>query len=517
MALLDIASFAPQDQQQASMRGLIGTMLGIGAASGPSPVPVSPLAAISRGGIAGIQAYDDAQSQNLRRGLIGAQISKLLSDEQKRKQAQQFVQAMSMGYVNDTPANRALATSFDLDTSKFWGGVGERPYDVQTGPNGLQLAPGAASVLGQRTFATEAPKTALDIFGSFSRYQPPIPYTAGGGIRQFGASPDTAQDAVRQLLPGGLLGGGGNTQLRGGAGDDTLTDTVTSTVTGSTPMTPQGFDLKIPKQQDRVFQAPGVPPANVYGVESKPRESFGDEKGKVYGKAFADIREGAARASAMETNISFMRGLDVSGGALTPFLAGLGGLAEAVGVSPARVAKLTGVNVADAQAFDAASKELVFSMIGSLGTGVSNADRQFIEAIVPQLRNTPGATEKLFDYLQAKIDFSKDRWQNAFDADMRGGSKDVYAPLRADSDWKKANKFEDWLKRYPSFQPAPVPTAKPDRPEVAEPTAGVQPIPRTPDGGIDTLLLKNNELRRLPDGRIGRFNRQRGGFEIVEP
>lgn len=467
-------------QRQAAMQNIIGTLIGFG--QGPSSVPLGFGARMAQAAKAGQQSQRDYETQQLQQALVGSQIGKLQQDAQQKRNLQASIAAMP-----DGPEKTRLMWAVNgVNPDQIAGSV---PTKFGYESNGA-VKPAYLQSIGETTAAEEVPKAGAAALKTWLSFHPDVPITAGGGSQPQGASPEDAQSAINRLLgpnpmgqrsggmppPGAIQGGAGTQGLRGDAGMDDLTSPggTTPTRVGGLPITntADSGGIQLPPMRSRGVVPSTVPPAAVYGVEQKPRESFGDEKGKVYGKAFAAIQDGNSKAGAMEGNIAFMRGLNVQGGALTPFLAGLGGMAQAIGVDPKTVERLVGVNVADAQAFDASSKELVYNMLGSLGTGVSNVDRDFVEKIVPTLRTTPGATDKLFDYMQAKIDWQKARWLNAFEADMAQGGKDVYAPLKADAAWKKANPFTEWMKNpeaYPALNApkaapdAPVPEAKPER------------------------------------------------------
>ena len=59
--------------------------------------------------------------------------------------------------------------------------------------------------------------------------------------------------------------------------------------------------------------------------------------------------------------------------------------------------------LSDSEQYDKVAKDLVLSTLGSkLGTGISNADRAFIERIVPQLTTSPKARLELIDFMEKK-------------------------------------------------------------------------------------------------------------------
>lgn len=61
------------------------------------------------------------------------------------------------------------------------------------------------------------------------------------------------------------------------------------------------------------------------------------------------------------------------------------------------------------QAYDAGATELVVKTLGGkLGGNVSNTDLAYVQKLVPQLENTPGARKKLLKFIEAKLEYEKD-------------------------------------------------------------------------------------------------------------
>ena len=101
VGLLDTQDYggliSPDMQRQAAQRGLIGLMLGIGQASAPSLKPTSFAGALSTGGAAGLQAFDQAQDSALKRGLLGMQIGKLKQEAEVKRRQDQFISSLFGG------------------------------------------------------------------------------------------------------------------------------------------------------------------------------------------------------------------------------------------------------------------------------------------------------------------------------------------------------------------------------------------------------------------------------------
>ena len=99
--------------------------------------------------------------------------------------------------------------------------------------------------------------------------------------------------------------------------------------------------------------------------------------------------------------------------------------------------------VADAETFTAQAKNVALELVGgSLGVGFSNADRDFIEAQVASLGNTPEGNRRLIDLMTAiadrKIAVAKIASRYARDA---GGNLDFDFVEFMDN-WSKQNPFQ---------------------------------------------------------------------------
>ena len=359
----------PGAQQEAAFRGLLGVLSGIGQASAPSPVPNNFLGILGAGGQAGLTAFDAEQGRQLNRTLLGSQIGKLRQEAEQKRQLQQYAASLP-------PEQRArlIQAAAGINPDQTMGGLGTRPFDVQFGPNGLNLMPGASDIISQRTIAEQGPKTAFDILGSFGKYQPPVPIPAQGGVEPAGASPEGAKSIINQLVPGGLLGGGGNSQLRGDAGVDRLSST--STVTGSMPMTPQGFEIPAPQGRQRI--APGVAPNTAFQHQNQQKDSENSTVGTGYGKMFLETQERAfksipaERAGWQRLDALLDKTYTGAGGSLLQDLKRFGG---AIGINSE--------DVGEGDAARAATNELALQLRNpSGGAGMpgalSDADREFL-------------------------------------------------------------------------------------------------------------------------------------------
>lgn len=137
--------------------------------------------------------------------------------------------------------------------------------------------------------------------------------------------------------------------------------------------------------------------ANAYDVE--------DAKAKV--KLASDIAAAGRTATDQKSKLGKMRELLSSDGVYT-------GIGSDQVLALQRFAKLFGIGegVQDTESFNALTKAAVLDkMGGSLGTGVSNADRDYIDGQVPSLQNTKDGNLQLIDITeklaQRQIDVAK--------------------------------------------------------------------------------------------------------------
>ncbi|HET8700869.1 MAG TPA: hypothetical protein VFL97_04290 [Nitrococcus sp.] len=138
-------------------------------------------------------------------------------------------------------------------------------------------------------------------------------------------------------------------------------------------------------------------------VSVNGERGFDKTVGEGYGKRFLDIQDAAQ--SAQRT----LDGLDVMEQAMSDpnfysgsgadYINGLKRLGASIGINPD--------SVSSAETFNAMAKQAALdSMGGSLGTGFSNADRDFVTDQVPSLSNTPEGNRKLIA-IQRKLNLRK--------------------------------------------------------------------------------------------------------------
>lgn len=125
--------------------------------------------------------------------------------------------------------------------------------------------------------------------------------------------------------------------------------------------------------------------------------------GEGYGKRFLDIQQGAQTAQRTLDGLQVMENAMVDpnfySGTGETYINGLKRLAVSIGGDPDKVSSV--------ETFNAMAKQAALdSMGGSLGTGFSNADRDFVTDQVPSLANTPEGNRKLIE-IQRKLNVRK--------------------------------------------------------------------------------------------------------------
>jgi hypothetical protein len=133
-----------------------------------------------------------------------------------------------------------------------------------------------------------------------------------------------------------------------------------------------------------------------------------------------------------------------------------------LGLAYKRGAATLGLEPSDAatssEVFQKMSNKLVTDIAGGggggLGSGVSNADRDFIANTVPNLQNTPGGNQAIINYMRKAEDRKQEvaRMANAY-AKNHGGR----------IDYEFYNDLDKYANEHPLFPQAATPPAGPDR------------------------------------------------------
>lgn len=164
-------------------------------------------------------------------------------------------------------------------------------------------------------------------------------------------------------------------------------------------LTPQQADAvnKAMLQQDLLVKSTGAPKIS---VSTQQETAFAKQRGELQAKSLADA-ETQAKASANAVNrLANMEQLN-KGPMLTGPLAGTaigaGQFLSSLGLLSPDSAK----TLSSSEIYDKMAKDLVMQDLGGkLGAQISNADRDFIEARIPQLRNSQQARTELIAKLK---------------------------------------------------------------------------------------------------------------------
>ena len=177
-------------------------------------------------------------------------------------------------------------------------------------------------------------------------------------------------------------------------------------------------------------------------VEMKQQEAFGQSRGKTQNELLTEATASARGASQALTAISSMKQLNDSGQLFTGPLAnpavGASNLLASVGLlSSSQVARLSSSEIYDKQAKDLVMQDLG----GKLGAQISDADRKFVEARIPQLTTSAKARTELLDKLdeiqRGKISFYEkmNEHANKFGNLNTFNFAQTYAPAAPSGGW----------------------------------------------------------------------------------
>jgi soluble lytic murein transglycosylase-like protein len=290
-----------------------------------------------------------------------------------------------------------------------------RKYVARITPEGAQppAVPGGVQVADASDGSVRSDvKRAYD---TVVRQTPEVPAqpSAPGSVR---ADVETAVNGVR-WEGGRLVGGQGGPKVRN------LSDKEVQDL---------GYAPGTKLQQDRdgkitLVQAAPKAGENVDPQTKKRAEGLGELQSKTLGawKEQADSAR-ATRGQADRLLEALDNGLKTGSG---PAVLGAASKALQWFGIPESATNLFFSTKDEAQ-FNAASNELVLSIVKSLGPNPSNADREFIERTVPTLRNSPEAVRGLVDFMKQKGRESEHRWEAGYKFYKDGGD-----PLEFDSLW----------------------------------------------------------------------------------
>lgn len=161
------------------------------------------------------------------------------------------------------------------------------------------------------------------------------------------------------------------------------------------------------------------------------------EKTVVKGVAELDVedlktvRANKRAASASNESLRSLLALDdkgLIGGAFATGRVGVGNLLNTLGV----LSKKDSTELSNSQEYQKIGADLIFNALqGKLGTGVSNADRDFIKEIFPQLETSAAARRRLIKYLADKNNKQIDEANAAEDFLRKNKSFEGYKPLNS--------------------------------------------------------------------------------------
>lgn len=136
------------------------------------------------------------------------------------------------------------------------------------------------------------------------------------------------------------------------------------------------------------------------------------------------------------------------------------------------------------------SKAVIDSMGGSLGTGFSNADRDFVLSQVPSLQNTPEGNKQLIEVTRAVAKRNQQIAQKARDYAKRNNGR-----LDAGFD----DELASWAEKNPLFAKAQT-APQVSQPQTAAPAQGGQPVRINSPAERDRLPRGTQYI--APDGSI---------------
>ena len=314
---------------------------------------------------------------------------------------------------------------------------GEIPFGAMVGPDGrIGMAPGLGDYLAQRTGAETGGRVAAE-----RTTQNAIPLVTDQP--EFKAKVAGAETTARQAAEMPFVG-----------------PKAAAAAAASSP-----YDIAKAWAIPRVLPpgaqvvaggGPGGAPAQVIMTSPNPSPGSGEGKlqagvGELQSGTIGEWRKNAESAYVQMQNTGRMReALDngLKTGMAAPVRQATVGALRDLGVSADTLDRY--FSAKDAKQFDSASKEIVSSIAKTLGPNPTDADRNFIEAIGPRLRDTPEAVRSLLDWMDKKNQLKVDLYQQGYEAHKKG--EDV---LQFEQKWWAKNRDSGKSKGGWSVTPVP--------------------------------------------------------------
>lgn len=149
--------------------------------------------------------------------------------------------------------------------------------------------------------------------------------------------------------------------------------------------------------QEQILKATGAPKQTVINAQET---SFAKQRGELQAKSLADAETQAKASSNAVNRLTGMEKLNkgtMITGPLAGTAIGAGQFLSSLGLLSSDSAK----TLSSSEVYDKLAKDLVMQDLGGkLGANISNADRDFIEARIPQLRNSAQARTELIGKLK---------------------------------------------------------------------------------------------------------------------
>lgn len=156
--------------------------------------------------------------------------------------------------------------------------------------------------------------------------------------------------------------------------------------------------------------------------------------GKLQGDAIGQWRNDAEAATQTLSQVQQMRESMAAGlqtGQFADVRQYASNVAIDLGVDQATVDKF--FSTADAKDFANASNKMVLAMVKQLGPNPSNADRDFIVATIPTIKDNPQAIDAVLD----RIEQAQQRYIDKFNEGYTAYTRDKVDPFMFELDWNK--------------------------------------------------------------------------------